>query len=85
LLSIDNPAVILSALKHHQADTSWVIRVYSTSARPELCRLQVPLTKTRACITDLHEEWNESMSFAIEAGTITLEIPHHRIVTLLVR
>jgi len=85
LLSIDNPAVILSALKHHQADTSWVIRVYSTSTRPELCRLQIPATKTSACITDLHEEWNQSMSFAIETGTITLEIPPHRIVTLLVR
>jgi mannosylglycerate hydrolase len=85
LLSIDNPAVILSTLKNHEQDDCWVVRVYSTSSEPEQCRLQVPASKTLACNTDLHERWDEAETFAFEAGSIHLEIPPHRIVTLLIR
>ncbi len=85
LLSIDNPSIVLSALKHHDADDSWVIRVYSTSGKSEPCCLRVPSAKTTACVTDLHESWDEAGSFALNEGSINVEIPPHRIVTLLVR
>ncbi len=85
LLSIDNSAVVLSALKHHDTDNCWVVRVYSTSDKPEQCTLMVPPTKAKACVTDLHECWNDTASFAINGGSINFEVPPHRIVTLLVR
>jgi alpha-mannosidase len=85
LLSINNPAVVLSALKHHDTDNCWVVRVYSTSAKPEQCLLKVPESKTLACITDLRECWNDSESFTVNGGSISLEIPPHRIMTLLIR
>ncbi len=85
LLSIDNPAIVLSALKHHDTEACWVIRIYSTSDKPESCIMRVPTTKTAACVTDLHENWDDAGSFAIVDGSIHMDVLPHRIVTLLVR
>lgn len=85
LLSINNPAVVLSALKHHDSDNCWVVRVYSTSAKPEQCLLKVPESKTLASITDIRECWNDDECFTVNGGSISLEIPPHRIMTLLIR
>lgn len=85
LLTIDNPAIVLSALKHHNTDNCWVIRVYSTSDKAEQCCLKVPLSKTTACLTDLNECWDEAESFAFSSGSINIEVHPHQIMTLLVR
>lgn len=85
IMSIDNPSIVLSALKMHSDGKSWVIRIYSTSNILENATLRVPKHKTKACVGSLTEVWNASSISSIRDGCITLQVPPHRIMTILVR
>jgi mannosylglycerate hydrolase len=84
-LLIDNPAIVLSALKMHSDGRTWVIRIYSNSDTVQNTRLIVPKHKSYASTSSLTEVWNEDTVSNIRDGCITLQVPPHRIMTILVR
>lgn len=84
-LQIDHPAMVLSALRPSATPDETILRFYSVSEHSETVTLKLWKSDGRYCPTDLLEQWQETASLAFSDGIIVLEVPPHKIVTLLIQ
>jgi len=85
LLSIDNPAVVLSALKPGREAGTRALRLYNLTGEPQPAQLELGLPAERWCPAKLWEAWDEGAAQAIEDGAIAVTLAPHQIRTLLLR
>ena len=85
-LEIDNPQIVLSALKPGRDRGECVLRIYNLADTPQVATLHLGFPATTWCLTDLFDTWQESSAQPVTAdSSIVIEILPHQIVTLIAK
>ena len=82
LLSGDNPAIEIAAVKRAEAGHGWVVRLVNVSVLPQSVRLQSILPWGTVTETDLMEDAITRPSIVHEDGALSLELAAYEIKTL---
>jgi mannosylglycerate hydrolase len=80
LLSLDNPAIQIAAIKKAQDSNDMVIRLYNSTASEQMCGIALSQSPKAAWLTDMNETKLQQLELPLR-----ITIPHHKIVTLLVQ
>ena len=84
-LQIDNPAVLLSALKPARDKGTCVLRLYNATGEWQKTQICFGFPASTWCPTTLCETWDEEAVQAVEEQTIAIALAPHHIQTILIR
>ena len=85
LCAIDNPAVILSALKPRDEKGVFVLRVYNQTNQEQSANCQLSFSCQSYCETNLLETWDNTREQEIPDNQLFMVLSPHQIKTFLVK
>jgi len=85
LCAIDNPDVILSALKPADERGTLVLRLYNQSSKEQTATIQCCFPTHAYCETNFLETWEENRYYEIENNQFAVSLQAHQIKTFLLR
>jgi mannosylglycerate hydrolase len=85
LLSLDNPAVELSAVRPADEPGTRVLRLFNRSEEEQSVTATFGFPVATCCPTDFHEAWDASDARSVPNDHLTLTLSPHQIQTLLLR
>lgn len=85
LLAIDNPNVVLSALKPAATEGRGVLRLFNQTDSQQAAIVQLGFPVAAWCSCDLREIWSDRCERAVENGAIALSLRPHQILTILLQ
>lgn len=84
-LAIDNPTILLSAMKLTDDEKAIVLRLFNTSDKPQTGSLHIGFQVTQWCPTDLQEIWDNNRACQLDSEEIAIAFSPHQIQTILLR
>ncbi|MFB6275970.1 MAG: alpha-mannosidase [Halothece sp.] len=85
LCAIDNPAIILSALKPGEEPGTLVLRLYNETEQEQEATVNLGVGVGSYCETNLLEHWNEDTQTVISDNQVSVHLHPHEIKTLLLQ
>ena len=85
LCAIDNPDIVLSALKPADATGTAVLRLYNQTAQAQPATIQLGFPANVYCETNCLETWQEENCHPIATDQFSVSFPPHQIKTFLLR
>lgn len=84
LLALDNPAVVLSALRPEPHGPGVVLRLVNPTDAAQTATVTFGLNLRRVCPTDLRDTWDEAAAVTLD-GPLIVALPAGRVATFVLR